>query len=98
MNDRTSYFTSLSFFVAGALAGASVALLVAPQAGRVTRAMMRRKMRDSADSARHLKDRVVRRGGEIGEEAANRATDVASALAGRGPRKLHGHEDEVASA
>ena len=96
MNDRTSYFTSPLYFLAGALAGASVALLVAPQAGKLTRALLRGKLRDTAESARQLKDRVVRRGEEIREEAAHRVSDAASALAGHGPR--NGQEDKVASA
>jgi gas vesicle protein len=98
MNDRTSYLTSAFFFLAGALAGGGVALLVAPQAGKVTRAMMRRQLNDAADSARELKDRAVRRGEELGEEAAHRVTDAASALAGRGPRKMDGQQTGVASA
>jgi gas vesicle protein len=96
MNDRTSYLASALYFLAGAVTGAGVALLVAPQAGELTRAMMGRKLRDTAESARQLKDRVVRRGEEIREEATHRATDVAAALAGRGPR--NGQEDKVASA
>jgi gas vesicle protein len=96
MNDHTSYLTSALYFLAGAVAGAGVALLVAPQAGELTRAMMGRKLRDSAESARQLKDRLVQRGEEIRDEAAHRVTDVASALAGHGPR--NGDADKVASA
>jgi gas vesicle protein len=98
MNDRMSYFTSAFYFVIGAVTGASVALLVAPQAGEVTRDMMRRKLHDSADSARHLTDRAVRRGTEVGEEAAHRITDAASALAGRGPRQAHPQEEGTPTA
>jgi len=87
MNDRAAYFTSAFYFLVGAVTGAGVALLVAPQAGEITRDMMRRKLHDSADSARQLKDRVVRRGTEVGEEAAHRVTDAASALAGRSLRQ-----------
>jgi gas vesicle protein len=98
MNDRTSHFTSMLYFLAGAVAGGGVALLVAPQAGKLTREIMRRKLRDTTDSARDLKDRVVRRSEEIRDEAGHRATDVASALAGRTPRKMNGQDDKVASA
>jgi gas vesicle protein len=97
MNDRTLYLSSLFAFLGGALAGAGVALLVAPHAGKVTRTMMRRQLEDTADSARHLKDGIVRRGEELREEAAHRVTDAASALAGRGPRNTHGRDDEAAS-
>jgi gas vesicle protein len=97
MNDYRSYLGSLSYFVAGALAGGAVALLVAPQAGRVTRAMMRRQVRDTTDTARRLRDRVVHRGEVIGDEAAQRVTEAVSALAGRGPRKANGPGSETAS-
>jgi len=98
MNGHASYMTLPFSFLVGALAGASVDLLVAPQAGRITREMMRRKVRDSATSARQLKDRVVRRGEQIGEEAAHRVTDAASALAGRGPHKVRADGEAVTSA
>jgi gas vesicle protein len=98
MNDRTSSFTSVFYFLAGAVVGGGVVLLMAPQAGKLTRGLLQRKMRDTADSARDLKDRVIRRGEEIRDEAAHRATDVASALAGRTPRKMNGQDGKVASA
>ncbi len=98
MNDRTSYLTSAFYVLAGAVAGAGVALLLAPHAGKVTREMMRRNLRHSADYAGRVKDRVVRRGEEIGEEAAHRVTSAASALAGRGQRKARLQEAKVASA
>ena len=98
MNDRASYFISAFYFLAGALAGGVVALLVAPQAGKVTRAMMLRQLSDTAASARQLTDRVVQRGETLGGEVAHRVTDAASALAGRGPRKMDGQEGEAASA
>jgi len=98
MNERTTYSNSLFYFLAGGLAGAGVALLVAPQTGKLTRSMMQRRLRETADSARHLKDRVVSRGEEIGEEAAHRVTDAASALAGRGSRKVRPREEVSVSA
>ena len=83
MNDRTTYSTWMLCFLAGGLA-ASVALLLAPQSGRATREAMRRKLRETDDSARGLRDRVVRRGEEIRDEAARRLGAAASALAGNG--------------
>jgi gas vesicle protein len=90
MNDRTTYSTWMFCFLAGGLAGASVALLLAPQSGKATREAMGRKLRETGDSARGLKDRVVRRGEEIRSEATRRVGAAASALAGNGA-------DEVAS-
>ena len=98
MNDRASYFISAFYFLAGALAGGVVALLVAPQAGKVTRAMMLRQLSDTAASARQLTDRVVHRGETLGEEAVQRVTDAASALAGHRLRKMDGPGGEAAPA
>lgn len=90
MNDRTAYSTRMFCFLAGAFAGASVALLLAPQSGKATREAMRRKLRETEDSARGLKDRVVRRGEEVRDEAARRVGAATPAFAGSGA-------DEVAS-
>lgn len=84
MNDRTAYITPMLCFLAGGFAGASVALLLAPQSGEATREAMRRKLRETDVSARGLKDRVVRRGEELRDEAARRVGAAASALAGNG--------------
>jgi hypothetical protein len=46
--------------------------------------MIKRRLRDTADSARDLKDDVVRRGEELRDEGALRFTEAASALSGRG--------------
>jgi gas vesicle protein len=77
-------YSALTFsFLAGGLAGATVALLLAPQSGKVTREILRRKLDDAADSARDLKDRAVRRGQDVREEATFRVEGAASALAGK---------------
>jgi gas vesicle protein len=87
MDDHTrncAPYSALTFsFLAGGLAGATVALLLAPQSGRATREIMRRKLDDAADSARALKDRAIRRGQEVREEATFRVEGAASALAGK---------------
>ena len=85
MDDRTPHLNRMVAFLAGGLAGAGLALLLAPQSGRVTRERMGRKLRDSADSARELKGRLVRRGQEIRKEAAYRVDEAVSILAGKRP-------------
>jgi gas vesicle protein len=65
-----------------AFSGVSVGLLLAPKSGKVTREAMRSRLRETADSARDLKDRVVRQGEQAREEAARRVGAAASALAG----------------
>jgi gas vesicle protein len=90
MNARSSYLLSTLGFLAGGIAGAGIALLLAPQSGKGTRDLMARKLSSGADSVRTLKDRVVTRGEQIWDEAAHRAGDAASALAGtleRNPEK-----------
>jgi len=81
MNDRATYSAWMLCFLAGGLAGASVALLLAPQSGRATREAMRSKLHETAVSARGLKDRVVHRGEEVRDEAARRVGAAAAALA-----------------
>ena len=77
-------------FVAGSVAGASAALLLAPQSGRATRQMVRRKVRDTAGSTRWLKDQVIERDRQIKDEATQRVEDAVSVLTGSGGAKLEG--------
>jgi gas vesicle protein len=87
MKHRTPHYTShdasysaLTFsFLAGGLAGATVALLLAPQSGKVTRAIVGRKLSDAADSASELKGRMV--------DKLNDATDSARELKDRTIRR-----------
>ena len=101
MDDRTPHLNRMVAFLAGGLAGAGLALLLAPQSGRVTRERMGRKLRDSADSAREAKDRLTRRGKRIRDKVAHRMDEAASILASR--RSAAGQaagrrEEDVASA
>jgi gas vesicle protein len=84
MNERIAYSTCLLYFLAGGVAGVSAGLLLAPKSGKVTREAMRSKLRETADTTRDLKDRVVRQGEQVREEAARRVGAAASALAGNG--------------
>ena len=87
MNDQTpdcashgTSYSALTFsFLAGGLAGATVALLLAPQSGKVTRQIMRRKLNETADSARDLKGRMV--------DKLNDAADSARELKDRAVRR-----------
>ena len=85
-------YSALTFsFLAGGLAGATVVLLLAPQAGRVTRQIMRRRLSETADSARELKSRAIRRGQQLREEATHRVEGAASALAGKAEDQERGN-------
>jgi gas vesicle protein len=90
MNDntpqRTTHLTAyaaLTSFVVGGIAGATAALLFAPQSGQATRQLVGRKLNEAAGSARDFKDRAVRRGQDFRGEATSRVQGAASALAGK---------------
>jgi gas vesicle protein len=93
MHDRTS----IVIFLAGGVTGAAITLLLAPQSGSATRQRIRRTLRDTANSARDLTERVVERGEQIGDETAHRVQEAGSVLAGHRPRQARGNGDEVAA-
>jgi gas vesicle protein len=82
MNKRTEYWTWLSCFLVGGIAGAGVALLLAPEPGRDTRGRMGRRLRRAARVARELKHRVV---------------EPDSVLAGNDGRRAEARADAVPS-
>jgi gas vesicle protein len=88
MNDRTSGCTSpfdwMLYFLAGGVAGAGVALLLAPQSGRATRDLTRRKLSDTAGSARDFRDQLIRRGRKVRDAARHRVDDAVAAVTGDG--------------
>jgi hypothetical protein len=71
-------------FIVGGIAGAAAALLFAPQSGDATRKLVRRKLDETVESARDLKDRTIRRGQAVRDEATSRVQGAASAFAGNG--------------
>ena len=58
MHERNEYVGWMLFFVAGGLAGAGAALLLAPRSGRDTRGRVGRRLRRAARTARLLRDRA----------------------------------------
>jgi len=56
-------------FLAGGIAGATAALLLAPRSGKATREIMGRKLNDAADSARDLKGRMVEKLSDAADSA-----------------------------
>jgi gas vesicle protein len=75
-------------FAGGALVGAGLALLYAPQTGKETREMLYKKTRDLKDAAaeaigrgKHLVQEATHRAGEVideGKEAAGKMADAAT--------------------
>ena len=66
---RASYSALTFSFLAGGIAGATVALLLAPRSGKATREIMGRRLDDAAGSARELKGRMVEKLSDATESA-----------------------------
>ena len=71
MGPSDEYGSNLSVFVAGALVGAGVALLFAPQSG----SQMRRLLRDYAARAKDELDEAVDRGTDAWDSAKDRGQE-----------------------
>jgi gas vesicle protein len=97
MNERSEYLICTLCFVVGGIAGAGAALLFAPPSGRDTLGRMGRRLRRAAGSARELTERAIRRGEEMGGEAARRVERASSSPAGNGGGKAPS-QDPVPSA
>jgi gas vesicle protein len=70
-------------FAIGVTAGATVALLYAPQAGEKTRRQVRRKLEDAADYVRDTADTISERASSVykaGREAVEDALDSANSV------------------
>lgn len=78
MADR-SVPSFLAGVITGALAGAGLALLLAPSSGDETRDVLRMRAREAADRAREAADRAR----ETAERARNAATEAASEVTDR---------------
>ena len=71
----------LSCFLTGAALGASVALLMAPHSGRMTRRAIRRRAEEAGDYVSEIGDELAEKGRELyerGVSAARQAADEAS--------------------
>lgn len=58
-------------FIVGGLAGAALAVLFAPRAGRETREMLAERVKDGLAKGRGMKDDVVRRSEHLRDEAVD---------------------------
>jgi gas vesicle protein len=79
--DRSSYPPNLLTFLLGGLAGASLALLFAPQSGRATRLSVKRRMQDGVEAARDFGQRVTRRSRQDGRALAANVDSATERLA-----------------
>lgn len=82
MTDGTAYSAAVISFVAGGIAGAGVALLLAPHAGRQTRDEARRRLHDADHARLALRERVVERCEEMRAEATRHLEEADALLTG----------------
>ena len=73
MNDHADFSNSriVASFVAGGVAGAAVALLLAPHSGRGTRSLINRKIQDGLDRRLKTGERFASKGRGFLEGASN---------------------------
>lgn len=74
--DSYSYSAPVLYFLVGGIVGAGAALLLAPQSGRETREQLGQKLRDGADSARHMKDELIQKTEQMKDGLAHKTEQV----------------------
>jgi gas vesicle protein len=84
MSERDEFGAFLVGFIVGGLSGAVVALLMAPQTGEETRAMIRDKSIELRDRAQHTAEETVARAEKAAAEARARADELTAELRERG--------------
>jgi gas vesicle protein len=82
-DDRAFYAATCLSFVAGAMAGAAVACLLAPSSGRETRDRMSRRLGETAEAARVARNKVIRKGAEAIHAASRKGEEAAERLVSR---------------
>ena len=82
-DDRAFYAATCLSFVAGAMAGAAVACLLAPSSGRETRDRMSRRLGETAEAARVARDKVLQKGAEALRAASRKGGEAAEGLVSR---------------
>jgi len=70
-HDNSSTSGVLLSFIVGGLAGAAIAILFAPRAGRETREMLSDRVKEGLAQGRGLKDEVVARSQHLRDDAVD---------------------------
>jgi gas vesicle protein len=87
----------LFYFLVGGLMGAGAGMLLAPGAGRAIRESVRRRTQETRELAGEWRDRILRRGAEIGAGVGHRLSSAGAALAGSMESRLGRHNGPTAS-
>jgi len=84
MSERDEFGAFLVGFIVGGMTGAVVALLMAPQSGEETRALIRDKSIELRDRAQHTAEETIARAEKAATDARARADELAHDLRERG--------------
>jgi len=85
MSRSTSYPEALATFVAGAMVGAGVALLLSPTLAQEGSARLRQVMKDAPEKVRDFTERLVDRGRAAVAAAADAAAEATAETQRGGP-------------
>jgi gas vesicle protein len=86
-SERNTFGTAITFLCIGLGVGSLVALLLAPQSGRKTRNMLRRRYEDAFDAVSERAEQLRDRAGDWQERGADFA-DTAREWAGNAKEKV----------
>ena len=103
--NKSDFGAFFSGFVIGGLVGAAVALILAPQSGEETRALMREKSieikergeagwQEAQERARHAADDAKARAAEVAAEVRSKAEEIVREVAETATKKAQGATDE----
>ena len=84
MSDRDEFGAFLVGFIVGGLTGAVVSLLMAPQSGEETRAVIKERSIELRDKAAHEAEEAWRKAEEAAREARARTEELAAQARTRG--------------
>ena len=98
MNDRDEFASFLLGLIAGGVVGAVVALLLAPQSGEETRALIKDKSIELRDRAQINAEEAIARAEVAAAEARARADELARQLRERGQEVVDTVRDRGKSA
>jgi len=102
--NKSDFGAFFSGFVIGGLVGAAVALILAPQSGEETRALMREKSieikergeagwQEAQERARHAADDAKARAAEVAAEVRSKAEEIVREVAETATKKAQGATD-----
>ena len=78
-DDRSETTSTVWAFLVGGAAGAALAMMFAPRPGRETREKLGEKIREGAEYGRELRQKMMRKGDQLKEDARRYAAEFTEA-------------------